>query len=131
MEIGGQKIKLDQNRKIYNMSLSQIDLRAKFRHECSARFNKESWCIAELYWSFLKDYQVGKVKKCLITVSDDWGEDQTYVDLYFITNDTTVKINKSTIGIYGEKFKINELKNLDTTSINEIICSKVEFDKDN
>jgi len=57
------------------MSLSQIDLRAKFRHECSARFNKESWCIAELYWSFLKNYEVGKVKKCLIIVSDDWGED--------------------------------------------------------
>jgi len=56
------------------MSLSQIDLRAKFRHECSAKFNKESWCIAELYWSFLRDYQVGKVKKCLIIVSDDWGD---------------------------------------------------------
>ncbi|WP_316838277.1 hypothetical protein [Pedobacter nutrimenti] len=63
------------------MSLSQIDLRAKFRHEYSARFNKESWCISELYWSFLGDYQVGKVKKCLIIVSDDWGEElNTYTN---------------------------------------------------
>ncbi|PYF69367.1 hypothetical protein [Pedobacter nutrimenti] len=60
------------------MSLSQVDLRTKFNHEYSERFNKESWCIAELYWSYLENYQVGKVKKCLIVVSDDWGSELHY-----------------------------------------------------
>jgi len=57
------------------MSLLQIDLRARFKHKYSTKFNAESWCISELYWSFLKNYEVGKVKKCLIVVSDDWGDD--------------------------------------------------------
>jgi len=79
----------------------------------------------------LKDKNIDGTKVKRINICTVKEGTQTYVDLYFITNDTTVKINKSTIGIYGEKFKINELKNLDTTLINEIICSKVEFDKDN
>lgn len=63
------------------MSLSQIDLRTRFENKYASKFNAESWCISELYWSFLKDYPVGKVKKCLIQVSDDWGD-----ELYKYTN---------------------------------------------
>jgi hypothetical protein len=55
------------------VSLSQIDLRTKFQHKYASIFNLQSWCISELYWSFLIKYDVGKVKKCFIQVSDDWG----------------------------------------------------------
>ncbi|CAH0171876.1 hypothetical protein SRABI27_01043 [Pedobacter sp. Bi27] len=57
------------------MSLSQIDLRTRYQHKHAPIFNTQSWCISELYWSFLKNYDVGKVKKCFIQVSDDWGDE--------------------------------------------------------
>jgi len=60
------------------MSLRQIDLRTEFKHKYSKEFNEESWCISELYWSSLRDYSTGKIKKCTIHVSDKWGDNEMY-----------------------------------------------------
>lgn len=60
------------------MSLTQIDLRTEYKHPKQLEFNPESWCISELYWSKLKDYNTEKVKKCNIIVSDSWKEEQLY-----------------------------------------------------
>jgi hypothetical protein len=60
------------------MSLNQIDLRIKYNHKHTNRFNPESWCIPELYWRKLKDYDTKKVNKCTIYVSDDWGDKEYY-----------------------------------------------------
>ena len=60
------------------MSLNQVDLRTKYNHRFERQFNIESWCIAELYWRKLKDYDTGNVKKCTIYVSDDWGDKEYY-----------------------------------------------------
>ncbi|CAM1343845.1 hypothetical protein [Tenacibaculum amylolyticum] len=57
------------------MSLHQIDLRIQYEHKLTNRFTPETFCIAELYHSFLKNYNTNKVKKCNIIVSDNWGED--------------------------------------------------------
>jgi len=56
------------------MSLGQIDLRAEFNDGNIRQFNIESWCVPQLYWSFLRGYETGKVMKCLIEVSDNWGD---------------------------------------------------------
>lgn len=56
------------------MSLSQVDLRIEYNHPHAARFNPETRCMSEMYWSFLKEYDTGKVKKCTIQVSDQWGD---------------------------------------------------------
>jgi hypothetical protein len=55
------------------MSFTQIDLRAEFNHKHQAEFNSESWAMAEMYFSFLKSFEVGEVKKCIIHVSDNWS----------------------------------------------------------
>ncbi|MGK9126687.1 hypothetical protein M1D52_21915 [Olivibacter sp. SA151] len=39
------------------MSLGQIDLRAEFNNGNIRQFNVESWCVSELYWSQLKDFE--------------------------------------------------------------------------
>lgn len=57
------------------MSLRQVDLRIQHNHKYMLAFNLEAKCIAELYWSFLKEYDTRKVKKCNIITSDDWGDD--------------------------------------------------------
>ena len=64
------------------MSISQIDLRTRFRNKFASKFNEESWSVSELYWSFIRDYPTGKVKKCLIQVSDDWRQEDLdkYID---------------------------------------------------
>jgi len=60
------------------MSLLQVDLRAEYKHEMQARFNSESWSISELYWSQIRDYDTGKVKKCTVSVSDKWNDDKMF-----------------------------------------------------
>ena len=56
------------------MSLELIDLRIQYEHARTIDFVNESKCIAELYWSFLKGFETGKVKRCNIVVSDNWGD---------------------------------------------------------
>ncbi len=45
------------------MSLELIDLRIEHNHQKTSDFVLESKCIAELYWSFLKDYDTKNVKR--------------------------------------------------------------------
>lgn len=63
------------------MSLELIDLRIEHNHPKTSDFTLESKCIAELYWSFLKDYDTNKVKRCNIVTSDNWGD-----NIYKYTN---------------------------------------------
>ena len=58
-----------------------MDLRIEYNHPRTSEFTLESKCIAELYWSFLKDYDTKKVKRCNIITSDNWGD-----DIYEYTN---------------------------------------------
>lgn len=67
------------------MKLTQVELRAKFKHRNQKEFNKESWCVSELYWSFLKDYDTEKTQKCVIRLDDDWG-----AELYKLTDHSNV-----------------------------------------
>lgn len=63
------------------MKLTQIELRTKFQHKHENEFNRESWCIPELYWSSLKKYDTGKVKKCVVRLDNDWGIDLNKITL--------------------------------------------------
>lgn len=78
------------------MGLHQIDLRTEFKHQFSKQFNEESWCISELYFSFLRDYPTENVKKCSIHVSDNWGSQEyhylSYPDYRGIN--LTIDLNK-------------------------------------
>ena len=56
------------------MSLELIDLRIEHNHPRTSDFMLQSKCIAELYWSFLKNYDTKKVKRCNIVTSDNWGD---------------------------------------------------------
>ncbi len=67
----------DQN----SMSISQVDLRAEYKHIHSLTFNKQSWSTSELYWSFIRKWNTGKIKKCIIRVSDSWND-----KLYYYTD---------------------------------------------
>ncbi|AZA84945.1 hypothetical protein C1637_21945 [Chryseobacterium lactis] len=58
------------------MNLHEIKLSAQFGFTKQKDFNTETWAVSELYWSFLKEYDTSKVKKCVISASDDWGEEQ-------------------------------------------------------
>ncbi len=67
--------KVDHNQIIIrDMSLTQIDLRPAYKHKYQAQFSPEAWCVPELYWSFLKDYDIKKGKRINIIVSDNWGD---------------------------------------------------------
>jgi len=58
------------------MKLSQISLRAKFLPGKNFRdFNKDCWSIAEMYWSFLLEYNTDDVRKCMISVGEDPSEE--------------------------------------------------------
>ena len=57
------------------MGLREVDLRIRYNHIHTKKFNSEGWAVAELYYSFIKDLEVGKVQKCTINVSDDWGNE--------------------------------------------------------
>ncbi|NVJ46071.1 MAG: hypothetical protein HWE07_03055 [Cytophagia bacterium] len=56
------------------MGLELIDLRIEFNHPKTLEFYQESKCIAELYWSFLKEFNTNKVKRCNLIASNNWGE---------------------------------------------------------
>ncbi len=54
------------------MGLHEIDLRAFHGFGKAKEFNEQTWCVSELFWSFLKQYKVNNVKKCVIIVTDDY-----------------------------------------------------------
>jgi len=57
------------------MNLSEISLRAKFVQGKNFKvFNEECWSIAEMYWSFLREYNIADVRKCVISVGADPSE---------------------------------------------------------
>jgi hypothetical protein len=64
------------------MILTQIRLSSEHGTEYQKSFNGESWCISELYWSFVKDnkYETGKIRQCRIELSEDWKDDLTVID---------------------------------------------------
>lgn len=64
-----QDFSIDHNQTI-NMKLSQIDLRGVYKSKISSEFLKESWSVAELYWSLLKGYNTDKVQKINIIAVD-------------------------------------------------------------
>lgn len=68
------------------MSFNQIRLSAAFEHKYQLRFNKESWCISELYWSQLKHYDTKKTQKAVVTLNDSWEE-----DIYLYTDWSNLK----------------------------------------
>lgn len=86
------------------MSLTQIDLRTEHDHDAEFKFNNESWCVSELYWSKVKYNDFGKVKKITIVVSDNWG-----VDLFKYTNwRDAKKINMPFV--FDEYWKLDKYK---------------------
>lgn len=57
------------------MNLSEISLRAKFvQGKNFKEFNEECWSIAEMYWSFLREYNTDDVRKCVVSVGEDPSE---------------------------------------------------------
>lgn len=61
------------------MELTQVELRTRFKHTKEREFNIESWCIPELYWSFLTDYNTNKTKKCVVRLDSNWEEDHNLI----------------------------------------------------
>ncbi len=45
------------------MKLTQIDLRTTFKSDYTEKFAPESWAVAELYWSYLREYSTPNVQK--------------------------------------------------------------------
>lgn len=85
-------INLGQKR-VNNMALNQISLRAKFVKNVSFKeFNEECWIVAEMYWSFLRKYNTGDVKKCIISVTKKILEEDQYV-LYTGIREVFLAIN--------------------------------------
>jgi hypothetical protein len=54
------------------MRLSSISLQTVFNHEFQLRFNKESWCVQEMYWYFLykRKYETPNCQKAVVRVND-------------------------------------------------------------
>lgn len=113
------------------MKLTQIELRTKFKHPKEKEFNRESWCVPELYWSSLKDYNTNKTKKCVIRLDNDWGADinqvtnqasviQINIDFDFKTyfNLTSIDRKKMQLEVlHNGMMKIAEIENWETDSL--------------
>ena len=54
------------------MGLNEVDLRAFHGFAEAKEFNEQTYCVSELFWSFLKQYKVKNVKKCVIILTDDY-----------------------------------------------------------
>ncbi|MGE8512502.1 MAG: hypothetical protein ACN6N7_07370 [Chryseobacterium culicis] len=59
------------------MKLTQIDLRTTFKSDYTEKFAPESWAVAELYWSYLREYSTPNVQKVNIFISDDFEDSLT------------------------------------------------------
>lgn len=57
------------------MGFNNIDLRSVFNHKFQRDFNIQSYCISQMYWSFLRLYNTKSIKKCDIILNDNWGDD--------------------------------------------------------
>lgn len=53
------------------MSLKEIKLSVKYGHKHQKLINLHSWCISELYWSFLKNYKTGNIQKCIVLLDEE------------------------------------------------------------
>lgn len=128
------------------MKLTQIELRTKFQHKAEQEFNKESWSIPEFYWSFLKNYNTDKTKKCVIRLDSDWGEtvnkitDQANVvqinmnfdfDSYFKSSDNIKKVLQLKV-LHTGMMKIAEVKGWDIDSIldayNKVVKNDLKYE---
>ncbi|MES2701539.1 MAG: hypothetical protein V4649_02815 [Bacteroidota bacterium] len=71
--------------------LNQITL-ACYEQVSNHQFiNAQTWCVAELYCSFLKRYKTGKIVKCNVSIKDNWNELIDYYERY--TDVITVRLN--------------------------------------
>jgi len=53
--------------------INQITLACYLQGSVWQFINSQTWCVCELYASFLEDYDTGKIVKCNININDDWG----------------------------------------------------------
>lgn len=70
--------------------LNQITLACYTQGHKNQSINSEAWSIPELYCSFLKDFDAGKVVKVNVNIREEWGElldyYESYVDVITIRN---------------------------------------------
>ena len=59
------------------MNLTQIDLRLPYKHRYGDSFSPKTWCVPELYWSYLRDYPTGNIEKVNIIVSDNSDDEES------------------------------------------------------
>lgn len=70
--------------------LNQITLACYTQGHKNQAINSEAWSIPELYCSFLKEFDTGKVVKANVNIRQDWGDlldyYENYVDAITIRN---------------------------------------------
>lgn len=54
--------------------LREISLSYYKKEKITLQFNSETWCVSELYWSYLKKYNTDKIQKCVVSLDSDWKE---------------------------------------------------------
>jgi hypothetical protein len=54
--------------------LTQLTLGCYTQGHKNQFINSETWCVSELYWSYLKKYDTKTIKKCNINIRDDWED---------------------------------------------------------
>ncbi len=54
--------------------LREISLSCYKKEKFTLQFNSETWCVSELYWSYLKKYNTNKIQKCIVSLNFDWKE---------------------------------------------------------
>ena len=62
--------------------LNEITLACYTQGHANQNINSETWCICELYCSFLKDFDTAKVEKCNVNIRDNWGDLLDYYEDY-------------------------------------------------
>ena len=78
-------------KKDHSKMLNEITLSFPTQGHPNLFINSQTWCVSELYCSFLKYYNTGKVVKCNVSIKDDWGDLIDYYNSY--TDVITIRLN--------------------------------------
>lgn len=88
--------------------LREISLSYYEKEKITLQFNSETWCVSELYWSYLKKYNTNKIQKCIISLNFDWKENLLKYD--DIANIAKINLNFDFDRYFSIKHKLEKKK---------------------